>query len=192
METQTILNLLSGSDNENSKFATEKWYAIDSEVSGAYSEDEQIKFLTKSIEWSLCDYSDAYILVTGNITSGGNDTKVAFKNCAPFRTCITQINETFVDEAKHINITMPMYNLIEYRDNYSDTFGSLGQFKWDEQPKENNGEISDVSADNSSSFKYKSNFIGTIPNDGRKKSSNNNCTIKIFKYFLEITRNAIN
>ena len=61
-----------------------------------------------------------------------------------------------------------------------------------EQPKENNGEISDVSADNSSSFKYKSNFIGTIPNDGRKKLSNNNCTIKIFKYFLEITRNAIN
>ena len=184
--------MLSSSDNENSKFATEKWYAIDSEVSVAYSEDEQIKFLTKSIEWSLCDYSDAYILVTGNITSGGNDTKVAFKNCAPFRTYITQINETFADEAKHINITMPMYNLIEYRDNYSDTFGSLGQFKWDEQPKEYNGEISDVSADNSSSFKYKSNFIGTIPNDGRKKLSNNNCTIKIFKYFLEITRNAIN
>ena len=192
METQTILNLLSGSDNENSKFATEKWYAIDSEVSGAYSEDEQIKFLTKSIEWSLCDYSDAYILVTGNITSGGNDTKVAFKNCAPFRTCITQINETFVDEAKHINITMPMYNLIEYSDNYSDTSGSLWQFKRDEPPKENNGNISNVSTDNSSSFKYKSNFIGTIPNDGRKKSSNNNCTIKIFKYFLEITRNAIN
>ena len=87
---------------------------------------------------------------------------------------------------------MPMYNLIEYSDNYSDTSGSLWQFKRDEPPKENNGNISNVSTDNSSSFKYKSNFIGTIPNDGRKKLSNNNCTIKIFKYFLEITRNAIN
>ena len=86
METQKIVNLLNGSDNENSKFATKKWYVIDSKVSGAYSENEQIKFLTKSIESSLCDYSDAYILVTGNITSGGNDTKAAFKNCAPFRT----------------------------------------------------------------------------------------------------------
>ena len=159
-----MVNLLSGSDNENSKFPTRKWYVIDSEVLGAYSENEQIK----SIESSLCDYSDAYILVTGNITSGGNDRKAAFKNCAPFRTWITQINETFVDEAKHINITMPMYNLIEYSDNYSDTSGSLRQFKRDEQPKENNGNISNVSTNNSSSFKYKSNFIGTIPNGGRK------------------------
>ena len=87
--------------------------------------NDSIKFLTKSIESSLCDYSDAYILVTGNITSGGNDTKSAFKNCAPFRTCITQINETFADKAKHINITMPMYNLIECSGNYSDSSGSL-------------------------------------------------------------------
>ena len=50
METQNIVNLVNSSDNENSKFATKKWYIIDSEVSGAYSEDEQIKFLTKSIE----------------------------------------------------------------------------------------------------------------------------------------------
>ena len=58
---------------------------IDSETSGVYSEDDPIQFLTKSIESSLCDYSDAYILVRGNITSAGNDTKAAFKNCAPFR-----------------------------------------------------------------------------------------------------------
>ena len=67
MKTQKIVNLLNDSDNENSKFATKKWYIIDSEVSGAYSEDEHIKYLTKSIESSLCDYSDAYILFTGNI-----------------------------------------------------------------------------------------------------------------------------
>ena len=89
-----------------------QWYVIDSKTSGAYPEDDPIKFLTKSIESSICDYSDAYILVPGNITSGGNDTKVAFKNCAPFRKCRTEINETFVDEAEHITIAMPMYNLI--------------------------------------------------------------------------------
>ena len=60
-----------------------------------------------------------------NITSGGNDTKAAFKNCAPFRTFITQVNATFVDETKHINITMVMHNLTEHSDNYSDTSGSL-------------------------------------------------------------------
>ena len=109
-----------------------------------------------------------HILVTGNITFRGNDTKAALKNCAPFRKCRAEINKTFVDEADHINIAMLMYNLIEYSDNYSETFGSLWQFKRDEQPKENNRNLSDVSTDNSSSFKYKSNLIGTIPNGGRK------------------------
>ena len=67
METQKIVNLLNGSDNENSKFATKKWYIIDSESNGNYSQNDEIKFLTRSIESSLCDYSGAYILVTGDI-----------------------------------------------------------------------------------------------------------------------------
>ena len=127
METQKTVNLLNGSDNDNSKFATKKWYIIDSESNGNYSQNDEIKFLTRSIESSLCDYSDAYILVTGNInvTGGDANTKVAFKNCAPFRKCRTEINETFVDDAQHINIAMPKYSLIEYSDNYSDTLGSL-------------------------------------------------------------------
>ena len=133
METQKIVNLLNGSDNENSKFATKKWYVIDSESKGNYSDKNEIKFLTSSLESNLCDYSDAYILVTGNITVTGGDenTKVAFKNCAPFRECRTEINETFIDNAERINIAMPMYNLIEYGDNYSDTSVSLWQFKRD-------------------------------------------------------------
>ena len=69
METQKIVNLLNSSDNENSKFATKKWHVIDSETTGKYSHHNWIKFLPKSIEWSLCDYSDAYILVTGNIAA---------------------------------------------------------------------------------------------------------------------------
>ena len=82
MGTQKTLNLLNDSDNENLKFATTKWYIIDSESNGNYSYKKPTKFLTKSIESSLCNYSDAYILVTGNInaTAGDKSTKVAFKN----------------------------------------------------------------------------------------------------------------
>ena len=67
METQKIVNLLNGSENEYLKFATKKWYIIDNETKGGYSHENPIKFLTSSIESSLCDYSDAYILVTANI-----------------------------------------------------------------------------------------------------------------------------
>ena len=162
METQKIVNLLNGSDNENSKFATKKWYIINNESKGNYSHKNPIKSLTSSLESSLCDYSDAYILVTGNITVAGGDanTKVAFKNCAPFRKCRTEINETFVDDAEHINIAMPMYNLIEYSDNYSDTSGSLWQFKRDEIGRDNDLTVDTQHIPNSSSsFKYKSSFI---------------------------------
>ena len=88
--------------------------------------------------------------MTGNSTATPNNaaTQVVFKNCAPFEKCRTEINETFIDEATHINITMPMYNLIEYSDNYSDTSGSLWHFKRDEITSN-----TDVSNDNAPSFK---------------------------------------
>ena len=99
METQKIVNLLNGSDNENSKFATKKWYVIHRESKGVYSHENLIKFLTSSLESSLCDYSNAYVLVTGNIAvvAADNDTRVAFKKCAPFKKCRTEINETFIE-----------------------------------------------------------------------------------------------
>ena len=166
METQKIVNLLNVSDNENSKFATKTWYVIDSESKGNFSQHDPIKFLTKSIESCLCDYSDAYILVTGNtaVTPNNAATQVAFKNCAPFQKCRTEINETFIDEATHINITMPMYNLIEYSDNYSDTSGSLWGFKRDEIV--NNANV--TNDDNAPSFKYKASIIGNTGDNGRK------------------------
>ena len=110
METQKIINWLNGSDNENSKFETKKWYVIDSESIGNCSDENEIKFLGSSLESNLCDYSDAYILVARNInvTGGDADTEVAFKNCAPFRKCRTETNETFVDDAQHINIATSM------------------------------------------------------------------------------------
>ena len=85
-----IVNLLNDTDNENSKFATKKWYIIDSKTTGTYSPNDEI-FLTNSLESRLSDDSDAYILVTGNInvTGGNTNTKVAFKNCVPFKECKT-------------------------------------------------------------------------------------------------------
>ena len=133
-----------------------KWYIIDSEAKCNSSTDEEIQFLTRSTESSLCDYSDAYILVTGNInvTGGDANTKVAFKNCAPFKDCRTEINDTFVDYADFINITMPMYNLIEYSDNYSDTSGSLWQFKRDEIEGDIDLTVNDQHIPDNSSYIY--------------------------------------
>ena len=165
METQKVINLLNAFDNEKSKFAIKKWYIINNESNGDYSHHNSIKFLTSSLESRLCDYFDAYILVTGNITvTGGNDnTKVAFKNCAPFNKCRTGINETFIDDVDFINITIPMYNLIEYSDNYFDTSGNLWNFKRDEIERD-----VDLTIDNASSFKYKANLIGNTENNGMK------------------------
>ena len=117
--------MLNDSSNEESKFATKKWYVIDSQTTkGKYKQGDVIKLETETIKPSFCDYSDAFILVTGNITvAATNDTDVAFKNCAPFSTCTTNINDTFVDKANHIYIAMLVYNLIDCSNNYSDTSG---------------------------------------------------------------------
>ena len=122
MKTQKIIDLLNDSRNEKSRFATKNWYVIDSQTAkGKYEQGNIIKFETETIKSNLCDYSDTFILVTGNITvEANNDADVAFKNCVPFSTCTTKINE-----ANHIYIAMSVYNLIEYSDNYSDTSGSL-------------------------------------------------------------------
>ena len=166
METQGIANLLGDADNESSKFATRKWYVINDQNNTVYGDRNEngtaVNFETQAIKLSLCDYLGAYILVAGDIATAGNDanTKVAFKNCAPFKKCITHINDEHVHTAHNLDIVMPMHILIEYSDNYSDTSGSLWQFKRD--GIEGNVDLT-VDANhipnNSSSFKYKSSFI---------------------------------
>ena len=137
METQKITDLLGNVNNESLKFATRKWNVINDQNNTDYGDGDEngttIKFETKVIKSNLCGYSDAYILVTGDITATGGDanTKVAFKNCAPFSKCVTHINDEHVDNADNLNIVMPMNNLVEYSDNYSDTSGSLWHFKRD-------------------------------------------------------------
>ena len=135
MEYQIIANLIEDESKQPSKFRTKNWVEINDESRGTYNVDSQIKFKTAMLKSSSCDYSDAYILVKGTITVNNtaadgaavNNTgkKVIFKNYAPFTNCISEINNTQVDNAKDIDILMFMYNLIEYSDNYAKTSGSL-------------------------------------------------------------------
>ena len=118
--------MLNDSSNKESKFATKKWYVIDSKAAkGKYKQYDSIKFEIESIRSTLCGYFDAFIFVTGGIrVNARTDTHVLFKSYRPFSTCKTKINDAFVDEANYIYIVMPMYKLIEYNDNYSVTLGS--------------------------------------------------------------------
>ena len=134
--------------------------------------------MRNSLESSLSNYSDAYMLVTGNIAvkrrnaadtadiALGSIKQVAFKNCAPFKDCRTEINDTFVDYADFINIAMSLNKLIKYSDNYSDTSGSLWDFKRDEIVNSANV----TNDDNAPSFKYKTSIIGNPENNGTKNA----------------------
>ena len=125
---------------------------------------------------TLSDYGDAFILVKGTITNINTGTpalpnninkKVIFKNCASFTNCISEINSTQVDNAKDINIVMPMYGLIEYSDNCSKTSGSLWQYCKDIPAVNNNGDIIDFNGTNATdSFNFKVKITGKTDNDG--------------------------
>ena len=131
------------------------------------------------IKSSLCDYSDAYIHIKGTITvnntatagADANNTnkKVIFKSCAPFTNSISEINDTDIDNAKDIDIVMPMYNLIEYSDNYSKTFRSLWQYTKDIPAVNNNNAIVDFTNNNlTDSFNFKVKITGQIGDNGTK------------------------
>ena len=197
IETQKIVNLLNDPEELNSKFATRKWYIINDQNKGQYGRgnvnenDSTIKFETKVIKPNLCDYSDAYILVTGDIKIAdiAADINVAFKNCVPFTRCATHINDEHVETAENVDIIMPMYNLIEYSDNYANSSGSLYQFNRDESPMNNGGSPNNVALDNSTSFKYKASFLRKAPDaDGNDRSLKNIKLVVALKYLFNCFR----
>ena len=177
MEYQKIANLLDSASNKPSKFRTRNWVEINDEARGTYSPNKQIKFKTSMLRSSLCDYSDAYILIKGNISvnntaADGADAnhinkKVIFKNCAPFTNCISKINNTQIDNAEYIDIVMPMHNLIEYGDNYSKTSGSLWQY-CKEMPAVNNADniVNFNEANATDSFDFRTKITGQNNDDG--------------------------
>ena len=166
MEYQKIIHLLENTPNQLSKFRTKNRIEVNDESCGTYNVNSNIKFKTSMLRSSLCDYSDAYIHVSATITvpntaaagaAAHNRKNIIIKNCAPFTNCISEINNTQIDNAKDIDIVTPMYNLIEYSHNYSKTSGSLWHYYRDEPFLNANGDIADFPADNnnSASFKFK-------------------------------------
>ena len=179
MEYQKIANLIDNTPNQPSKFRTRNWVEINDESRGTYNANSQIKFKTTMLKSSLCDYSDAYILIKGTISVNNtaaagaavnnNDRKIIFKNCAPFTNCISEINNTQVGNAKDIDIVIPMYNLIEYSHNYAKTTGSLWQYCKDIPARNDNNEITVFSRNNlTDSFNFKVKFTGQNGDDGTK------------------------
>ena len=146
IETQKIVNISNATDNNTELGAEDK-------------DGSSIKFETKGIKPSLCNYSDAYL--TGDITARVDNavTNIGFKNLALFTRCVTYMNNEHIDTTENFGIIMPINNLNEYSENYSNTSGSLWQFKRDKSSTNNAGNPDNVSTDNSSSFKYKSSIL---------------------------------
>ena len=139
MENQKIINLLDKDDIDSKHFATKKWYIINDENNTNYGVNKDtIKYDTRVLKPNLCDYPEAYVLVDGTIrvAAANNNTRLTLKNCAPFTKCNLEINDEHVDTAENLDIVMPMYNLIEYSDNYQNLSATLYQYKRDEPPED--------------------------------------------------------
>ena len=185
MEYQKIANLLDNASKQPSKFRTRNWVEVNDDSRGTYT-NADFKFKTTVLKSDLCDYADAYIIVKGtiNITGAGADAAarqldeinkgVIFKNCAPFTKCISRINGTDIDNAQDIDIVIPMYNLIEYSDNYAKTLGSLWQY-YNDDPNDNMTQ--------SESFKSKIKITGKTPADGNTKDVEILVPLKYLSHF---------
>ena len=174
MENQKIISLLDKIDTDSKHFAANKWYIINDENNTNYgvnkdtgaNNPDTIKYDTRVLKPNLCDYAEAYILIDGTIRAGAANanTRLAVKNCVPFTKCNLEINDEHIDTVENLDIVMPMYNLIEYSDNYQDSSATLYQYKRDEPPKAN--AINDLTTNNLSSFKYKISLLGNPDVDG--------------------------
>ena len=176
MEYDKINNLL-GSESENlSKFVTRQYVKVNN-LSNTYNENKSIRFKTPMLRSDLCDYSDAYILVNDTLTltanAGANnirdkkDKPLILKSNAPFVSCITKINNKFIEDADDLDIVMPMYNLLEYSKNYRKTIGSLHNYYRDELTNDNipaGNAFNNIRVVNSSTFIHKNKIIGNTYN----------------------------
>ena len=136
MEYQKITNLLGTTLDEVPKSITKKWVEVHDQSGDAndrYKPNKPIRFKASMLRSHFCDFSDAYIVAKGKITvtDPNNDTydkKLASKNNAPFVSCISKINNIFIDNAEDLDVVMPMYNLLKYSKNYSKTTGSFWNY----------------------------------------------------------------
>ena len=170
--------MLLSEDNESeqlSKFVTRQYVKVNS-LSNTYNKNKSIRFKTPMLRSNLCDYSDAYILVKGTITVNGvvngveneiprRNRPLILKDNAPFVSCMTKINNEFIDDADDLDIVMSMYNLLEYSKNYRKTIGSLYNYYRDELSDDNNpNNFPNTNVVNYNTFKYKNKITGNTYN----------------------------
>ena len=167
MEFEKIINLLdTTSDNKDlPRFVAKKWIEAYDQSERNCSPNKEIRIKRSIIRSDLWHYSNAYIIVKGDITVTNPDNAkrnkaVAFKNNAPFINCISKINGVKIDNAEDLDVVMPMYNLLEYSKNYKKTTGSLWNYYRDEP--------SNPLSSNSESFKYKTSITGNTYNVDEK------------------------
>ena len=140
---------------------------------GSYNANKQIRFKTSMLRSDLCDYSNAHIVVKETITvtdpnNDAYDKKLAFKNNASFISCISQINNTLIDNAEDLDNVMPMRNLIKYSKNYSESTGSLWNYYRDEKNSGAEGNMN-YSIKDSKSCDYKTSITGRLEGNNTKK-----------------------
>ena len=188
MEYHKIINFLDNMSNQLSKFETKNWIEISDQSRGVYNTNSDTRFKTSVLRPSLCHSSDAYIHVKGTIkiAGTGNNTAakqadernkgVVCKNCAPIINCKSEINNKEIDNAKDIDLVMPMYSLIEYSENYSNTFGIL----WQHHKNEPNNNLA-----NSESCKSKVKITGNAPADVNIKDDEIFVPLKSLRNFWE-------
>ena len=144
MEYQKITNLLGNTSDKVSRFITKKWIEVYDQSAETYNDNKQIRFKTSMLRSDLFDYSDAYLVVKGDITVEGPSNRdkknrpLSFKNNATSISCISKINGVLIENAEDLDTVMPMCNLLEYSKNYSKTSGSLWHYYRDELTDETN------------------------------------------------------
>ena len=167
MEHQKILNLLNKANYF--KFVERKRNFVNDNSKAKYNVRNEIIY--KVLKSNLCDYNDAYILVRGDISITGHQaTQVTFKKCTPFTKCVAEVYEILIDDAKYLDLVMPINNLIEYSSNYSETTGSLRFYFKDEAT---NFKTDVVNDDKFKSFKYNAKWLENTVADGANAISRN-------------------
>ena len=161
--------------DEIPKVTTIKWIEIFDQSNGTYNKNKDIRFKTNQLRNDLCDFNDAYIVVTGKITTTnpGNDDnvynrKVSLKNSSPFFNCTLKINSQLIEDAQDIDIVMPMYNLLYYFKNFRETTGSFSNYypdipKCGHDSNANLREILIYPIKDSEKFNYKTKLVGNVP-----------------------------
>ena len=138
--------MLDNVPNRPSKFRTKNWVEIKDESGGTYNTIAQNKFKKTMLKSILCHYSETGNITVNNTASADADAnntnkKGTFENCAPFTDFVIEIKNKQKDNARHIHMVNPMYNVIEHSDNYSKIPESLCQYYKDIPTVNDDGDI---------------------------------------------------